>query len=75
MISEVGANKYDQASRYMYNQSLFVRMQKQRPDAVHLLRSVTSKRLDSHYDVFAVFNTECILKSASYPARYSTMAS
>jgi senataxin len=26
------------ATEYKYNQSLFVRIQKQRPDAVHLLR-------------------------------------
>jgi|ERR1700729_970697 hypothetical protein len=56
-----------QACKFQYNQSLFVRLQKHHPDAVHLLRYVEASLSLSLSLIVSgqVYNIECILISAN----------
>jgi len=59
------------ATKFGYGQSLFVRIQKNRPDAVHLLRYVVTLDMSmAVIEVFQVFNIECTQTSVAYPARF-----
>lgn len=64
------------ASQKNYQQSLFVRIQKHRPDAVHLLRFVNVIQTDASSNLSPpiAFNIECILSSANYRAKSSMVA-
>jgi len=66
-----------QATKYLYNQSLFVRLQKLDPDAVHLLRytvffDTVIKSLTKTCKSMSASNTECTQRSADYQAVFST---
>ena len=63
---EVVVLTFAKACRFQYNQSLFVRLQKHHPDAVHLLRWVVPPPLAVYFmNCHAVFSIVCTRRLAS----------